>query len=335
MRILHSVPFLIPSVPDPRIHFCFMIAPRFRGYLLAALAAAAYGTNPAFALPLYSQGMDPVSVLFFRYIIGLPFLAIAMKLRNVSFRLSPGEIGFTAILGILMALSSLALFDSYNYMNSGIASTLLFIYPVMVAVMMTFFFHERFSPTIGICLLLMAAGLFLLIRPDSAGDSLSTVGVLLVIFSALTYALYIILVNVSSTVRAIPTSRLLFYVLSWGSLLYLVIISVSSVGFALPARPSGWLSLTALAVIPTVISLACTTRAIQLIGSTPTAIFGALEPVTAVVLSVWFLHQSISSVEIVGGFLIVIATTLVIADHSVDRFLLHVRRFFPRIRHHK
>ena len=298
------------------------------GYSLAALAAAAYGTNPAFAIPLYEQGMNPNSVLLFRYVMGLPLLAVVMAVRGISLKLRREEIGPTAILGILMALSSLTLFESYNYMNSGIASTLLFVYPIMVAVMMIFFFHERFKMTVALCLLLMCGGLMLLMKPQG-GNSLSGYGCLLVMVSALTYALYIIMVNVSKVVKAIPTTRLLFYVLGWGCLVFLVMIPMGN-PLTLPGRPVGWVNLAALAVIPTVLSLTCTTRAIQLIGSTPTAIFGALEPVSAVVLSVTVLGQSITGRDILGGLLIVLATTIIIADKNVDRLLLHVRKFFPR-----
>lgn len=298
------------------------------GYSLAALAAAAYGTNPAFAIPLYEQGMNPNSVLLFRYVMGLPLLAVVMAVRGISLKLRREEIGPTAILGILMALSSLTLFESYNYMNSGIASTLLFVYPIMVAVMMIFFFHERFKITVALCLLLMCGGLMLLMKPQG-GNSLSGYGCLLVMVSALTYALYIIMVNVSKVVKAIPTTRLLFYVLGWGCLVFLVMIPMGN-PLTLPGRPAGWVNLAALAVIPTVLSLTCTTRAIQLIGSTPTAIFGALEPVSAVVLSVTVLGQSITGRDILGGLLIVLATTIIIADKNVDRLLLHVRKFFPR-----
>ena len=116
----------------------------FKGYFLAALAAAAYGTNPAFAVPLYEGGMNPVSVLLFRYLLGLPLLALIMAARGISFRIAKEDVAPTAVLGMLMAFSSLSLFESYNYMNSGIASTLLFVYPIMVAVLMICFYHEKF-----------------------------------------------------------------------------------------------------------------------------------------------------------------------------------------------
>lgn len=301
---------------------------KFKGYLLAAFAAAAYGTNPAFAIPLYEERMNPNSVLLFRYIIGIPFLAILMWSRGISFKLNKDELIPVFSLGILMALSSLTLFESYNYMNSGIASTLLFVYPIMVAVIMTFFFKEKFKLSLILCFLLMGAGLILLMRPDS-NNGINTYGFLLVMVSALTYALYIVLVNVSKAISKIPTTKLLFYVLIFGSSVFIFKIALGT-DLTIPALPSGWYNLLALAIIPTVLSLACTSAAIHIIGSTPTAIFGALEPVTAVFLSVVFLGQPITGMEILGGLLIVAATLIVITGNSVDRAILHVRKMFPR-----
>lgn len=301
---------------------------RLTGYCLAALAAAAYGTNPAFAIPLYEQGLNPTSVLLFRYILSLPMLAAMIAVRGIGFRLRRHEAGPVAILGILMGLSSLGLFASYEYLNSGIASTLLFIYPILVAIMMIFIYHERFRPSLAICLALMSAGLLLLMDAGSGGG-ISITGILLVVLSAVTYALYIVMVNVSPTIRGIPTTRLLFYLIAWGSLLFVGGIAAGT-PLTLPDNAANWLNLICLAALPTVLSLWCTTRAIQIIGSTPTAIFGALEPVTAVILSVVVLNQTITGRDILGATLIVTATTIVISAHSVDTFLLHVRKMFPR-----
>lgn len=303
---------------------------KLKGYVFAALAAVAYGTNPAFAIPLYADGMSANSVLLFRYALSLPLLILLIRLRGHSFRLAKEQIASVAILGILMAFSSLTLFESYNYMNSGVASTLLFVYPIMVALLMIFFFHERFRISIALCLAIMCAGLALLIRTGS-GFQISPYGCLLVMISAITYAIYIVMVNVSAHIRGIPTSKLLFYVLCWGSIVFMVIIPLGN-PLSVPTKAIGWINLAALAIIPTILSLSCTTAAIQSIGSTPTAIFGALEPVTAIVLSVIVLNQNITSREIAGGLLIVVATTMVIADTRINRILLHVRKLFPRHR---
>lgn len=303
---------------------------KLKGYLLAALAAATYGTNPAFAVPLYEQGMNANSVLLFRYILSLPILAMMLAYRRRSFEIERKQIVPVAVLGIMMAISSLGLYESYNYMNSGIASTLLFIYPILVAVLMTFFFHERFRSTTAICLVIMGIGLAMLVRSES-GFSLSLIGCLFVFISALTYALYLVMTNVAKSIKGIPTLKLLFYQLMFGSLIFVMLVCLGQ-PLTLPAQPSGWLNLIALATLPTVVSLWCTTIAIKSIGSTPTAIFGALEPVTAVILSVIVLDQSITLREIGGGALIVIATSMVVAADSIDKVLLRTRRMFPSLR---
>lgn len=301
---------------------------KLKGYLLAAFAAAAYGTNPAFAIPLYDMGMNPNSVLLFRYCLGIPVLALLMMVRRIDFSLHKDEFVPVFILGVLMAVSSLALFESYNYMNSGIASTLLFVYPIMVAVVMTIFFKEHFNASLILCFMFMIGGLILLMRP-SGNEEMSGYGFLLVMVSALTYAIYIVLINASRAISRIPTTKLLFYVLIFGSFVFLVKMATGT-ELHVPDNAVGWYNLVALAIIPTVLSLACTSAAIHIIGSTPTAIFGALEPVTAVVLSIVLLGQPISIQEIIGGVLIVIATTIVITSNSVDKFILHVRKMFPK-----
>lgn len=308
-----------------------MTPSKVKGYILAAVAAATYGTNPVFAVPLYGDGMNPTSVLLFRYGLCLPVLALLALLRGQSLRPSRAEILPTAVLGILMAVSSLTLFMAFNYMNAGVASTLLFIYPVLTAVLMSFFFHEPFRITTGICLVVMAGGLAMLLRSPEGGFSLSAIGCLLVLISALTYALYLVMTNVNRTVAAVPTVRLLFYQFLAGGLMYAFLLAVNS-DFTLPDHSWGYLNLAALALLPSVISLACTTEAIHRIGSTPTAILGALEPLTAVILSASVLGQMLTPREMAGGVLILVATTLAVAADPVDHVLLRVRKLFPRIR---
>lgn len=308
-----------------------MSSDKIKGYLLAAMAAATYGTNPAFAVPLYAEGMNPGSVLIFRYGLSLLMLAVMAAARGRSLRLKRGEAAPLAVLGVLMAASSLCLFEAYGYMDSGVASTMLFVYPVMVAVLMVFFYHERFTATTGLCLLLMLAGLGLLMRSD-ANAEISTLGICMVMLSSLTYALYLVMINVSRTVRGIPTLKLLFYVLLFGSCFFAFILAAGTPFTMPPSRPGAWLNLLGVAFFPTVLSLLFTTRAIQLIGSTPTAIFGAFEPLTAVLLSVVVLHESLTPREMLGGVLILCAATLVIAGDSFSAVLLRVRKMFPSLR---
>ena len=122
------------------------------------------------------------------------------------------------LLGLLVALSSLSLFLSYNYMDAGIASTLLFVYPIFVALIMAFGFREKLSPQTALCILLALAGIGLLFK-GSDGSTLNITGTVLVMVSALSYAIYIVGVN-RPVLKSVATLKVTFYVLLFGLLLY-------------------------------------------------------------------------------------------------------------------
>lgn len=301
----------------------------YTGYVFAALAAASYGTNPVFAKPLYADGMNPDSVLLFRYAFGIALLGLLMiwngwRRHNLStaFRVSRHSLPQLVILGILMALSSLTLFLSYNYMPVGIASTLLFTYPILVAVIMTLVYHEPMSWLVVICLLLATSGVGMLCEQGETplntsnlsnspwGVSPFMIGALLVLLSSLSYAIYLVGLN-KTRVRTIASMPVTFYVLCFGFLLFVWRICFGG-AFTLPQHGVMWLNLIALGLLPTVVSLLLTAWAIQRIGSTSTALFGALEPVTAVALGIIFLGESINLREFMGMVLIFVSVTLVV-----------------------
>ncbi len=299
-----------------------------KGYILGAVAAATYGMNPLFALPLYKAGMNPDSVLFFRYLFAIPVLGMMIVARGRSFKLKRKEVLPLIIMGLLVALSSLALFQSYNYMDVGIASTLLFVYPILVALIMWIAFKEKLTLPTVLCILLALGGIGLLYKSGD-GSTLNLTGIILVMISALSYAIYIVGVN-QSTLKNLATLSLTFYVLLFGLVLFLV-----RVDFGQSLRVSEtwylWGNLIALAIFPTAISFLCTTQAIQYIGSTPTAILGALEPLTAVFFGVVVFGESLTLRLSCGMLMIILAVTLIIAGGNITIYLVRFRKLFPRL----
>ena len=271
-----------------------------KGYALGAIAATTYGMNPLFALPLYKAGMNPDSVLFFRYLCAIPIMALMIRARGRSFKLKKNEILPLIVMGLMMALSSLTLFLSYNYMDAGIASTILFVYPIMVAVIMALFFKEKLAKATICCLVLAIYGITQLYHGDG-DETLSLVGVGLAMTSALTYAIYIVGAN-RSVLKDIPTVTMTFYILLFGLSLFFVRLA-----------------------------FLCTTQAIQYIGSTPTAILGALEPLTAVFFGVLVFGEALTPRLCYGIFLILLAVTLVIAGGNISQHLVRFRKLFPRL----
>lgn len=306
------------------------VSQRAKGYVLGAIAAATYGMNPLFAVPLYEDcGMNADSVLFLRYLFALPLLAAMLLLRGRSLKPVKGTLAPLALLGGLVALSSLGLFLSYNYMNSGIASTLLFVYPIMVAVIMAVFYRERLSTQTIVCILVATGGIALLYKSED-GQSISLIGTMWVFISALAYAIFIVGVNLKR-IKSVPTLQLTFYTLLFGISLFVVrLLTVEEL--TLPTKWYYWGNVVGLAVFPTAISFVCTTRAIQLIGSTPTAILGALEPVVAILIGVTVLGQWLSPRETVGLAMIIGAVTAVIAGSKLGVVFVRFRKLFPRLK---
>lgn len=299
-----------------------------KGYILGSIAAASYGMNPLFALPLYKAGMDPDSVLFFRYLFAIPLLGIMIKARGRSFKIQRKETFPLIIMGLLVALSSLTLFLSYNYMAAGIASTLLFVYPIMVALIMAMVFKEKLALQTIVCMLLALGGIGLLYKSED-GSTLSLIGTLLVFASSLSYAIYIVGINQTS-LKNVATLKVTFYVLLFGLSLFVARLLYSGVQNT-PDQWYLWANLLALAVFPTAISFLCTTGAIQYIGSTPTAILGALEPVTAIFFGIAVFGESLTVRESFGLVMIIVAVTFVIAGGNITSQLVRFRKLFPRL----
>ena len=299
-----------------------------KGYILGSIAAASYGMNPLFALPLYKAGMDPDSVLFFRYLFAIPLLGIMIKARGRSFKIQRKETFPLIIMGLLVALSSLTLFLSYNYMAAGIASTLLFVYPIMVALIMAMVFKEKLALQTIVCMLLALGGIGLLYKSED-GSTLSLIGTLLVFASSLSYAIYIVGINQTS-LKNVATLKVTFYVLLFGLSLFVARLLYSGV-LNTPDQWYLWANLLALAVFPTAISFLCTTGAIQYIVSTPTAILGALEPVTAIFFGIAVFGESLTVRESFGLVMIIVAVTFVIAGGNITSQLVRFRKLFPRL----
>lgn len=279
-----------------------------KGYLFAAIAAASYGTNPIFAIPLYREGISVPSVLFMRYAMAVAIMFVATMIKSPkAFVIKPKYVGLLAFMGILMVLSSIALFESYKYLSAGIASTLLFFYPVMVAVIMAIFYKERLTKKSWACLITAFLGVVILSKNDDGGF-ISLLGLTLVMLSSLSYAIYLVYIN-RGPMKKINTSTITFYVIL-GGFLVMIPYCLLDGGLMLPKTTPAWINAIGLGFFPTVISLIFTSRAIALIGSTETAIFGALEPLTAVILGILILGETLTITPAIGMILIFTSVTV-------------------------
>ncbi len=282
---------------------------KVKGYAYGVIASVSYGLNPLFALPLYASGLEVDSVLFYRYGFAVLFLAVLMKLGGHSFALKRHEILPLAVMGLLFSFSSFFLFESFNYMDAGVASTILFMYPVLVALIMALFFKEKLSAVKVVSIATAFAGISLLYKGEG-GATLSLAGVAFVLMSSLTYALYIVGVNRSS-LKEMSGMKLTFYAILFGSVVYVVRLRG---GVDLQPLTTGmqWVNALGLALFPSVVSMVTIAKSIRYIGATPAAILGALEPLTALFVGVTVFHERLTGGNVAGIVLILFAVTLLV-----------------------
>lgn len=281
------------------------------GLTYGAFASASYGTNPLFALPLYAAGIGVNSVLFYRYALALAIYFFWLKfIKQISLKITLKESVILLILGLFFSLSSYTLFDAFKYIEAGIACTILFIYPVLVAVIMAIFFKEKITKTVITSIALITVGISLLYH-GKEGATLNLHGVLIVILSALLYSLYIVGVKNIKQVRHMNSAKMTFYVMLFGLFLYIINLNFCTELQPLTS-PVLWLYAVCLALFPTIISIETINVAIKLIGSTTTAILGSLEPLTALFFGVVIFHEQLTLRIILGIVAVLFGVILII-----------------------
>ena len=281
------------------------------GYAAGIVTGVTYGLNPLFAKPLMQAGVPVDTMLSFRYLLAVAILGMWLLFRHESFRVNAAQFVRLCILGVLFGFSSLLLFLSYNYIPAGLATTIVFLYPVLVAIIMVFL---KVYPTLQVWLsiVLTFIGVLVLSRP-SGGVSFSVAGLLLAGGSALAYAMYLVIVNRSRRLRTVSNHVLTFYALLIGSLLFVIRSLFSGEDFMQGVGGwSCWMNLVGLAVFPTLVSLLTLAVATRLIGATRTSVLGVFEPVTAIAVGSLFFGESLTLNVIVGICITLFAVTFMV-----------------------
>ena len=276
------------------------------GLAVGLLAAICYGFIPFFTLPIKAGGnadfMADPTILFYRFGFASLLLGLIMIIQRKSFKVTRGELVTLIYLAFISDGSALFLIDGYNYMSSGVATTLHFMYPVVTALIMMVFYNEarRFSTIFAVCMAVTGVAVF---SWDPSGHT-SLMGV------AVCYALYIIRVN-RSRAATMDSSKLVFYVMFIGALIFGA-EALRQGNFTIISTPSQWTHLLSLAFICTFVTNLSLVFSVKRIGSTMVAVLGALEPLTAVVIGCTVFGEPITWQVILGILLIIPAVVMII-----------------------
>lgn len=282
------------------------------GYPAGIITGITYGLNPLFGVPLMKNGAAIESILFFRYAIAVLFLGLFLLLSKQSFKISRKEAGVLLVLGLLYTSSSIFLFEAYNYIASGLATTIIFLYPVLVAIIMVFLKVVPSWP-VWLSIILTFAGVVIMTQSDST-HTINPIGVILSLGSALVYALFIVIINRSKTISNISNSLLTFYALTVGTIIFLGKIIISDIDITAGINHNmAWMNLVGLALLPTVFSTATLAIATRNIGATKASVLGVFEPITAILIGTIVFGEALTTNIIVGILLSIAAITFMIA----------------------
>ena len=281
------------------------------GYPAGIITGSTYGLNPLFAKPLMNDGASTEAILFFRYLIAVALLGAYLLLKKESFKINLRQAGVLLALGLLFTASSTFLFESYKYIASGLATTLVFLFPVMVAIIMVFL---KVVPSWPVWLSIAATFAGVVIMTGGGGsEAVNPIGVWFSIASAFVYALFIVVINRSKEISSISNSLLTFYALLVGTVVFFTrsILSGAELMTGLD-RGMAWLNLIGLAILPTIVSTATLAIATRNIGATKASVLGVFEPITAILVGTLVFGEALTPNIITGILISIVAVTFMI-----------------------
>ncbi len=310
-----------------------------KGLIMAILSSATFGLIPLFSIPLMenenkSLEIDLDNVCFYRFLFSALFMGatvfvnFAIKNRgkknlaatfSEAFAVTPKQFWLIMLISIFYASTSIFLTASYTLgeIPSGIATTMHFLYPVFVMAAMIMFFGEKFTFLKGVAVALAFGGVYFLSGASLSNEfTLNPIGLFCVLVTIFTYGSYIIGVNNLKAIAGMNGMKLTFYVLAFSCMLFMGNIIVKGGTFMPLTTFHQWWNVLALAIIPTLISDLTLVYAIQIIGSTTTAILGCMEPLTAVLVGIAVFGERLNINQGIGMVLVFIAVYLVILTQN-------------------
>jgi drug/metabolite transporter (DMT)-like permease len=295
------------------------------GIFYASISSASFGFSPLFSLALIAAGLSNLDVLSYRWSVAAIVLVIYALSKKKSLRLNSfDEVWKIILLSALRAITSITLLIGYANIASGIASTINFMYPVVVTLCMMIFFGEQKSwiniGAIGLSLLgvyLMASGDGLRVE---GGDT--ALGLTCSLISALSFAAYYIVMKRAKADK-IEVVKLTTWIMLMSAIYFIAANFIFNGKMTIVTDGKLWISILGLGLWATMVSNFTGVKAVRRIGPTLTSILGALQPLTAVILGVAFLDEHLSVMTVIGIGLIMAAVMIIVQHQSKKKHFQH------------
>lgn len=291
---------------------------KFKGFLYGIVASSTFGLLPLFTLPVMGEGLTTFSILSYRMLFASILVAVLMLIGRVSFATNLKELRWFAVLGFLYYGSAALLFQAYGGMASGLATTLHFMYPVSVTLIMALVYKQRPSVVTICAIILSLVGVALLCLRESNTGVSSLLSILLVLLSGVCYAVYLVLVSTVKRINQQNSQKLTFYVLMFSGAFFML-STLQGGGLQIIPSASAGINLLLMATLPTLLSNLALVRSVKNIGSTLTSVLGAMEPLTAIIVGILVFDESLRGLMVVGIILILVSVSLIVLSPLLDK----------------
>ena len=281
---------------------------KFIGIAATLISAIYFGFMPLFMKTVYASGGNSFTAAFLRFALSLPTLYIYHKVRGISLKVTWEEMKEILKITLLgYGGTTILVFTAYNYIPSGLATTIHFLYPTVTVAGLMIFYKEKISAKKIFCVILCLIGIVLFYN---GGGEIAPFGILLAFCSSLTYGFYTIYLGKCCLKDMIATKRL--FHMHWVGACMMGVIGLVSGGFDFQMAPLGWGIMFLVATLTTFVGALGYQIGVDSIGSENTAMLSTFEPITSIVVGVLVYHETMT-VKIVLGILAILTSTIIIA----------------------
>lgn len=292
-----------------------------KGLFYAAISSASFGFSPLFSLALIAAGLSNFDVLSYRWLTAAVVLVIYAACKKKTLKLNSfDEVWKVILLSALRSITSITLLIGYANIASGVASTINFMYPVIVALCMMIIFREDRAWINVIAIFLSILGVYLMANGDGViveGGN-TVLGLTCSLISAITFAAYYIVMKKTKADK-IEVVKFTTWIMLLSAIYFIAAALIIDGRITIVTDFKSWMNILGLGLWATMVSNFTGVKAIRRIGPTLTSILGALQPLTAVVLGVVFLDEHLGISTISGIVLILAAVTMIVLHQRKKR----------------
>ena len=287
--------------------FSNSIGDKKKGIIYVLLSAVIFGSMPLMANVVYEGNGNSLSLTLYRFLLSIPALYFLIKRKGQSIKITKNEFYKICLLGILGGcITALLLYTSYNYISTGTATTLHFVYPVLVVLGGIIFFKEKPNLIKIVSVILCALGILMFYNGEKQASFL---GMVIAFCSGVTYTFYILYLE-KSQLRNISTYKLTFYLCIVSSA-FLLIVCAATGKLVLNMTIRAWLMTILLSLSVTLGGVYLFQEGLKLIGSQSTSILSTFEPITSIIIGIMVFNESFNAKTILGIIFILIAALLI------------------------